>query len=98
MVRSRRRKRRRRRRKAVLSVAPTFFHLLHVAVAPNPVIHLLPVGLLAAAQHRQRAARLLHHVHDAVQELQWDKTEDELQHLLKVINEQEEKFPCLPHM
>lgn len=63
------RKRRRRRRKAVLSVAPTFFHLLYVAVAPNPVIHFLPVGLLAAAQHRQRAARLLHHVHDAVQEI-----------------------------
>lgn len=70
MVRSRRRK---RRRKAVLSVAPTFFHLLHVTVAPNPMIHLLPVGLLAAAQHRQRAARLLHHVHDAVQELPCDK-------------------------
>ena len=62
----RRRRRKRRRRKAVLSVAPTFFHLLHVAVAPDPVIHLLPVGLLAPAQHCERAARLLHHVHDAV--------------------------------
>ena len=72
MVR-RRRRRKRRRRKAVLSVAPTFFHLLHVAVTPDPVIHLLPVGLLAAAQNRQRAPRLLHHVHDAVQELQWDR-------------------------
>lgn len=60
------RRRRKRRRKAVLSVAPTFFHLLHVAVTPNPVIHLLPVGLLAATQHRQRAACLLYHVHDAV--------------------------------
>lgn len=62
----------------MLSVAPTFFHLLYVAVAANPVIHLLPVGLLAAAQHRQRAARLLHHVHDAVEELQRDGIEDEL--------------------
>lgn len=60
----------RRRRKAVLSVAPTFFHLLYVTVAPDPVIHLLPVSLLAAPQHRERAARLLHHVHNAVQQLQ----------------------------
>lgn len=52
------------------SVAPTFFHLFHVAVASDPVVHFLPVGLLAAAQHCQRAARLLYHVHDAVQELQ----------------------------
>lgn len=64
------RRRKRRRRKAVLSVAPTFFHLLHVTVAPDPVIHLLPVGLLAAAQHCQRAPCLLYHVHDAVEELQ----------------------------
>jgi len=68
-------RRRKRRRKAVLSVAPTFFHLLHVAIAPNPVIHLLPVSLLAAAQHRQRAARLLHHIHDAVQELHRDRVQ-----------------------
>ena len=61
----------------MLSVAPTFFHLLHVAVAPNPVIHLLTVGLLAAAQHRQRAPRLFHHVHDAVEQLQRDEMEDE---------------------
>lgn len=73
MVRSRRRKSSSRRRKAVLSVAPTFFHLLYVAVAANPVIHLLPVGLLAASQHRQRTPRLLYHVHDAVQEL-WRQT------------------------
>lgn len=66
-------RRKRRRRKAVQSVAPTFFHLFHVAVAPDPVVHFLTVGLLAAAQHRQRAARLLYHVHDAVQELQPDK-------------------------
>lgn len=63
-------RRKRRRRKAVQSVAPTFFHLFHVAVASDPVVHFLPVGLLAAAQHCQRAARLLYHVHDAVQELQ----------------------------
>lgn len=63
-------RRKRRRRKAVQSVAPTFFHLFHVAVAPDPVVHFLTVGLLAAAQHCQRAARLLYHVHDAVQELQ----------------------------
>lgn len=75
VVRSRRRKRR-RRWKAVLSVAPTFFHLLYVTVAADPVIHLLPVGLLAAAQHRQRAPCLLHHVHDAVQELQWGEIVD----------------------
>lgn len=73
----------------MLSVAPTFFHLFHVTIAPNPVIHLLPVGLLAAAEHRQRATRLLHHVHDAVQELQGDR--NELNHLLKEMNEQEER-------
>lgn len=67
MVRSTRRKS--RRRKAVLSVAPTFFHLLHVTVSPNPVIHLFAVSLLAAAEHRQRAPRLFYHIHDAVQEL-----------------------------
>lgn len=55
----------------MLSVAPTFFHLLHVAVAPNPVIHLLSVGLLAAPQHCQRAAGLLHHVHDTVQQFSY---------------------------
>lgn len=70
MVRSRRRRKSRRRREAVLSVAPTFFHLLYVAVAADPVIHLLTIGLLAAAQHRQGAASLLYHVHDAVKELQ----------------------------
>lgn len=85
-------RRRKRRRKAVLSVAPTFFHLLHVTVAPNPVIHLLAVGLLAAAQHRQGAPRLLHHIHDAVQELQWDQIEDEVKHLATVIHEQREKL------
>lgn len=67
MVRSRRK---RRRRKAVLAVAPTFFHLLDVAVAPYPMIHLLSIGLLAASQHRQRAACLFHHVHDTVEELE----------------------------
>lgn len=54
----------------MLSVAPTFFHLLYVAVAADPVIHLLAVGLLAAAQHRQRAPSLFYHVHDAVKKLQ----------------------------
>ncbi|EAW66755.1 hCG2041517, partial [Homo sapiens] len=43
--------------------------VLGVAVAPRPVVELLAVGLLAPAQHRERAPRLLHHVHDAVQEL-----------------------------
>lgn len=62
----------------MLSVAPTFFHLLYVTVAPDPVIHLLPVSLLAAPQHRKRAARLLHHVHNAVQQLQSDRIKDEL--------------------
>lgn len=53
----------------MLSVAPTFFHLLHVAVPSNPVIHLLPVSLLAATKHGEGAPRLLHHVHDAVEEI-----------------------------
>lgn len=63
-------RRKRRWRKAVQSVAPTFFHLFHVAVAPDPVVHFLTVGLLATAEDCEGAARLLYHVHDAVQELQ----------------------------
>ena len=54
---------------AGLPAGPALLHLLGVAVAADPVVELLPVGLLAAPQHRQRAARLLHHVHDAVQQL-----------------------------
>lgn len=49
-----------------LGGAPTFFHILHVAIATDPVVHLLAVGLLAASQHGEGTPRLLHHVHDAV--------------------------------
>lgn len=40
-----------------------------LGAAPLPVVELLPVGLLAAPQHRHGAPRLLHHLHDAVQGL-----------------------------
>lgn len=59
-------------RRALLPRLPAggaFLQLLGVAVPPDPVVELLAVGLLAPPQHRQRAPRLLHHVHDAVQQL-----------------------------
>lgn len=40
-----------------------------LGAAPLPVVEFLPVGLLAAPQHRHGAPRLLHHLHDAVQGL-----------------------------
>lgn len=52
------------------ATAAAFLQVLGVAVAPDPVIELLAVGLLAAPQHREGAPRLLHHVHDAVQQLE----------------------------
>lgn len=40
-----------------------------LGAAAFPEVELLPVGLLAAPQHRHGAPRLLHHLHDAVQRL-----------------------------
>lgn len=50
-----------------------FLHVLSITVAPDPVVQLLTVGLLASPQHCERPPRLLHHVHDAVQQLRGDK-------------------------
>lgn len=54
-----------------------FLHVLGVAVAPDPVVELLAIGLLAPPQHRQRPPRLLHHVHDAVQQLRGNSRDGE---------------------
>lgn len=59
-----------RKRRRPLGGAPTFFHILHVAIATDPVVHFLTVRLLAASQHGEGTPRLLHHIHDTVQQLQ----------------------------